>query len=200
MDIIRFLKKLPIDVGQAEKKHDTAGKRIAFSFVPPASGKAACDIGCRDGYWSERLKEKGYEVTSLDLDPRYAGALRHDVEQGLPYPDASCDIVWCAEVIEHLHDPRKFLREVERVMKPGGAAILTTPNSNWWFYGVARLWGWTPQKLQNPDHKQFFSESAARALATGYELYGYFPYLIRFWRIRRRIGALSPTFILVKKF
>lgn len=199
--IISLLKKLPFDVGQAEKKHDTAGKRIAFSFVPSAgAGKTAYDIGCRDGWWSERLKEKGYEVRSLDIEPHYAGALKHDLENGLPYPDRSADLVWCTEVLEHLREPAKFLREIERVMKPGGAAILTVPNSSWWLYRVFRLWGWTPQKVQNPDHKQFFSESSLRALARGYELYGYFPYAVKFWRIARLIGPLSPTFILVRRF
>lgn len=198
--VISLLKKLPVDVGQAEKKHDTAGKRIAFSFVPDGTGKTAYDIGCRDGWWSERLKEKGYEVKSLDIEPQYPGALRHDVENGLPYTDRSADLVWCTEVLEHLYDPAKFLGEIERVMKPGGLAVLTSPNSNWWLYWIFRLWGWTPQKIQNPDHKHFFSERVIRALAPGYKRYGYFPYAITFWRIKRFIGPLSPTFILIKRF
>lgn len=200
MNIVSLLKKLPIDVGQAEKKHDSAGKRIAFSFVPDGHGKSALDIGCRDGYWSERLKEKGYAVSALDLEPMYVGALTHDVEDGLPYPDKSFDLIWCTEVIEHLRNPETLLREVERVVLPGGIAIFTTPNSHWWFYYVVRLWGWTPQKLQNPDHKQFFDERRVRALASGYDVFGYFPYAVKFFRISRLIGFLSPTFILVRRF
>lgn len=199
MGLVSLLKKLPIDVGQAEFKHDSAGKRIAFSHVPPGNGKHAIDIGCRDGYWSERIKEKGYAVVSLDIEPHYEGALQHNVEGGLPFPDHGFDLVWCSEVIEHLHDPRSFLGEIERVLRPGGAAILTTPNSAWWFYALVRLWGWTPQKLQNSDHKQFFTEEAIRALAPQYEIIGYFPYAIRFYPIRRLIGLLSPTFVLVRR-
>lgn len=199
MKIFTLLKKLPIDVGQGEKKHDTAGKRIAFSFVPLGKGKTALDIGCRDGYWSERLKEKGYEVAALDIEPYYPEATKHDVEQGLPFADKSFDLIWCTEVIEHLRRPEFLLREIDRALKPGGRAILTTPNSDWWFYKIARLWGWTPQKLQNPDHKQFFSEAAIRKIASQYELYGYFPYALFFFRMRRLIGLLSPTFILVRR-
>ncbi len=200
--IISFLKKLPIDVGQSEKKHDTAGKRITFSFVSdaPAVGKTALDIGCRDGYWAERLKEKGYRVSALDIEPMYEGAITHDVERGLPYPEDSFDLIWCTEVVEHLRDPKLLFEEIERVMRPGGTAVLTTPNSHWWFYAVVRLWGWTPQNLQNPDHKQFFDERSMRETASGYNLFGYFPYAVFFFRIRRLVGFLSPTFIMVRRF
>jgi len=197
MSLVSFLKRLPIDVGQAERKHDSAGKLIAFSFVEDGEGKRALDIGCRDGYWSERLKDKGHSVSALDIEPKYASALTHNVEEGLPFADASFDLVWCTEVIEHLHKPEFLLSEIERVLAPGGRAILTTPNSGWWFYWIVALWGWTPKKLQNPDHKQFFTEHSLRDIAKGYELFGYFPYAIRFFRIRSCIGALSPTFILV---
>lgn len=198
--IISILKKLPFDVGQAEKKHDTAGKRIAFSFVPTGDGKTAIDIGCRDGYWSERLKEKGYKVISLDIEPYYPEALTHDVEKGIPAPDKSADLIWCTEVVEHLRHPEFLFREIERVMRPGGLAVLTTPNSHWWFYWVVRLWGWTPQNLQNPDHKQFFSAVSLQGIARGFSLYGYFPYALFFLKISRLLGPLSPTLVLVRKF
>ena len=199
MSLISFLKKLPIDVGQAERKHDSAGKMIAFSFVKDVTGKIALDIGCRDGYWSEKLKSRGFEVQALDLEPAYSGAIKHDVENGLPFGSQSFDLVWCTEVIEHLYKPKYLLDEIERVLKPGGVAILTTPNSGWWFYGITKLWGWTPKKLQNPDHKQFFTEKDLRKLVRDYELLGYFPYAIKFFPIRLLVGVISPTFILVRK-
>ena len=197
--LISFLKRLPIDVGQESLKHKTAGKRIAFSFVLEAEkGSTGLDIGCRDGYWSERLKEKGYLVKSLDIEPYYDNAIVHDIEIGLPFADKSFDLVWCTEVIEHLHKPKYLLDEIERILKLNGQAILTTPNSGWWFYTISRLWGWTPQKLQNPDHKQFFREKDIRRMADGYDVLGYFPYVVRFFPIRSFVGALSPTFILVR--
>lgn len=199
MSLISFLKKLPIDVGQAERKHDSAGKKIAFSFVPDGRGKRALDIGCRDGFWAERLKGMGYAVTALDIEPHYAGALTHDVEKGLPFESQNFDLVWCSEVIEHLHKPEFLLREIDRVLRPGGIAILTTPNSGIWFYKLTALWGWTPRILQNPDHKQFFTEKSLRTLAHDYEVFGYFPYAFRFYKILSHVGALSPTFIFVRR-
>ncbi len=46
----------------------------------------------------------------------------------LPYPDASFDVVTATEVIEHLEDFRRVVREIYRVLKPGGVCILSTPN------------------------------------------------------------------------
>jgi SAM-dependent methyltransferase len=46
----------------------------------------------------------------------------------LPYPSESFDLVTSTEVIEHLENPRRFFREVARVLKPGGQIILSTPN------------------------------------------------------------------------
>lgn len=199
MSFISLLKKLPIDVGQAERKHDSSGKLIAFSFVKNGVGKRALDIGCRDGYWSERLKKKSYSVSSIDLEPKYEPALTHNVENGLPYNEGVFDLVWCTEVIEHLHKPKFLVDEIDRVLKPDGLAVLTTPNSAWWFYKISRLWGWTPRKLQNIDHKQFFSEKDMRGLMSSYDLLGYFPYAVRFFPIRAFVGLLSPTFILVRR-
>lgn len=198
--LVSHLLKLPIDIGQAEKKHISAGKRIAFSFIPSGKGKTALDIGCRDGFWSDMLKKKGYIVRSLDIEPHYKDALVHDVEKGLPFEKNSVDLVWCTEVLEHLHNPSLLIREIDRIGKSGGVAILTTPNSAWWLYPVVGIWGWTPKKLQNIDHKQFFDYEGLARIAKGYDVSGYFPYAFFFFKIKSLIWLLSPTFILTKKF
>lgn len=200
MDILSIVKNLPIDIGQAEKKHNAAGKKIALSFVPQGYKKLALDIGCRDGYWSEVLKEKGFEVKSIDIEPHYKQALKCDVEKGLPFAKETFDLIWCTEVLEHLRKPEFLLEEIQRVIKKNGIAILTTPNSDWWLYWITKMWGWTPKKLQNKDHKQFFDEKKIRGIAVGYNIFGYFPYAFIFFRIASLLGALSPTFILTKKF
>lgn len=200
MEIVSLIKKLPIDVGQAEKKHNTAGKQIAFSLVRNGMGKTALDIGCRDGYWSERIATKGYKVKSLDREPHYKEAIKHNAEKRLPYQANSFDLVWCTEVIEHLNNPKFFLKEIERIIKKDGISILTTPNSNWWLYWIVKLFGYSPEKLQNKDHKQFFNEKDLRKLAHEYQFFGYFPYALFFLKIRCFIGFLSPTFIFYKKF
>ena len=48
--------------------------------------------------------------------------------EGLPYPDGSFDLVTCTEVIEHLEHYRATLREVSRILRPGGVFVVSTPN------------------------------------------------------------------------
>lgn len=66
----------------------------------------------------------------------------------LPYADASFDLVTCTEVIEHLDHFRLALREIHRVLRPGGVCILTTPNVlnlrsrlRYLFFGFHNLFG-----------------------------------------------------------
>ena len=56
--IVRALKKLPLDLGQYELRYTTKGKQIAFALVGRGEGKKALDVGCRDGYWAEKLKAR----------------------------------------------------------------------------------------------------------------------------------------------
>jgi len=202
MNIVRSLKQLPIDVGQAQMKEKTKGKLIAFSFVPMVSNSAseALDIGCRDGYWSRGLIDRGYRVTSLDIEPKYEKAIRYDANNKLPYDDNKFDIVWCSEVIEHLRNPAEAIQEMLRVTKPGGYLLLTTPNS---YFLLMRLIYFilktTPQKTQNPGHLHFFDiKSFKKTLPKdGCQVCGFFPYAIAKFKIKRLLGALTPTFVAV---
>jgi SAM-dependent methyltransferase len=79
------------------------------------------------------LKEKGIKVHAVDIEPKAAFLLGNafqlaDLNEKLPLPDKSFDVVVSVEGIEHLENPHLFLREVNRVLKDGGALILTTPN------------------------------------------------------------------------
>ena len=66
----------------------------------------------------------------------------------LPYVDGSFDLVTCTEVIEHLEDFRSTLREIARVLRPGGVFVVTTPNVlnlrsrlRYLFFGFYNLFG-----------------------------------------------------------
>jgi len=72
-------------------------------------------------------------LTACDLNPenfRYNGCpcQRIDANGRLPFADASFDFVCSIEVVEHLEDQFAFVRELFRVVKPGGRVIITTPN------------------------------------------------------------------------
>lgn len=52
-----------------------------------------------------------------------------DLNAALPIPNGMFDLICAIEVIEHLENPRHVLREVFRLLEPGGVAVLTTPNT-----------------------------------------------------------------------
>ncbi|EAU55663.1 class I SAM-dependent methyltransferase [Mariprofundus ferrooxydans] len=93
------------------------------------------DIGSGTGNLIRRVQQT-FDVTSSALD--YSNEfmeLNHievdvvDLNQGaLPYPDTHFDLVTFTEVAEHLENYRAIVREIYRILKPGGVVIITTPN------------------------------------------------------------------------
>jgi len=73
--------------------------------------QVACD------YSATYMKHSNVPIDIVDLD-----------SESLPYPDSSFDLVTCVETIEHLENFRALLREIHRMLKPGGVVIITTPN------------------------------------------------------------------------
>jgi 2-polyprenyl-3-methyl-5-hydroxy-6-metoxy-1,4-benzoquinol methylase len=194
--VIGLLRKVPIDLGQRNVADRTKGKQIALGLVPDGHGKRALDVGARLGVQTRWLKGRGYQVTSIDMEPGFPECLQVDANQRLPFGDGEFDLIWCSEVIEHLQDPAFALSELRRVTKPGGLLVLTTPNSYAWLFRFVALFGFTPQRIQRKDHVQFFDVADIRRLAPDAELYGYFPYAIVKLTIQKGIGALSPTFVM----
>lgn len=198
VNFINLLKKLPVDLGQAEYRRSTGGKLIARSLVPDTNGSKALDIGCREGHQSEWLREKGYSVEAIDENPRCEAGKTVDVNQGLPYEADTFYLVWCSEVLEHLADPHRAVEEMRRVTRDNGKLLLTTPNSYFWLYYLLGLLGFKPADVQNPGHKHFFSYSDVQSLFPEADIYGYFPYNFKKFRIEnfRAVELLSPTFVI----
>ena len=94
----------------------------------------ALDVPCGPGLASEALRRLGFAVTAADLDERAFVARdgiafeKLDLDLPLPFADASFELVHCGDGIEHLENPLRALRELARVLAPGGTLVLTTPN------------------------------------------------------------------------
>lgn len=92
-----------------------------------------CDIGCGPG--AQLLRDLSrYIKEGIGLDKkvearRFGNIMLKNVEllEELPLPDKSADIVTMLAVLEHLEKPVEILREVKRILKPGGQLLITVP-------------------------------------------------------------------------
>ena len=80
--------------------------------------------------------------------------------QQLPFPNEFFDLIICTEVLEHVTFPKKVLNEIERVLTPGGKAILEMDTGNilfrlvWYWWTRIRKSVWTEAHLQFFDSKK----------------------------------------------
>ncbi len=131
------------------------------------------EVGCGQGLFLEHARARGWEVTGVDLLEPLAALAR--TERGLDartgeladaaLPSGTFDVVYSSEVIEHVIDPIALLREMYRVLRPGGLAVLLTGNARSWSSRV-RGGSWSYYEFKTHGHIRFFNPKAARALAT----------------------------------
>ena len=140
-------------------------KQFTVDCVPADKILDVLDIGCGSGANSLALAQKGHRLHGVDIsEVAIEQYCRHgfdgrvaDIKSGLDYPDASFDLAFCSEVIEHMTSPEILASEISRILKPGGQLVLSTPNSAFWLYRLLGLFGYTVSELQHPKHFQFFS-------------------------------------------
>ena len=111
--------------------------RLAFLLERVPAGARVLDVGCGEGWFTGALARAGREVVGIDVaeEPLRRAREREDgvdvrlvaAEGPWPLEDVSFDAVWAGEVIEHVADTVGWLSEVRRVLRSGGALVLSTP-------------------------------------------------------------------------
>ncbi len=152
--------------GPVAALHELNPVRVAY-FVEvlrrerPAA-RRVLDGGCGGGLVAEALAREGFNVVGLDASlPSLRAAREHASRNGvsvaylggdvqrLPFGDEAFDAVVLAELIEHVDDPDRLLRDVARVLAPGGLLLFDTPNRTWrsrlGLIWVAETLGWAPR-------------------------------------------------------
>jgi SAM-dependent methyltransferase len=131
--------------------------RRALEAAPP--GGVLVDLGCDDGGHTLEFAAaaRATEVFGVDLVEERAAVARErgvdvtlaDLNEPLPYGGATFDVVVSNQVIEHLADTDTFVREVHRILRVGGIAVVSTENLASWHNVFALLLGWQPFSLSN---------------------------------------------------
>ncbi len=127
------------------------------------------DIGCGEGHFAAALLRSGAEVVAADVaaEPLRRAHSRHpeldlrlvEDEAPLPLEDASFDVVWAGETIEHVADTAQWLSELRRVLRSGGLLLISTPDHA----PLSRLWiGLSRAAFQarfdpRADHLRFYT-------------------------------------------
>ncbi|HEY8280336.1 MAG TPA: class I SAM-dependent methyltransferase [Bdellovibrionota bacterium] len=100
-----------------------------------AEDKRFLDVGCGTGGFPERVAGKGVrqvhccDFEKFDERVNKFQFTKVDLNSALAYPGSNFDVVSALEVIEHLENPRHLVRELHRILKPGGTLLLSTPNN-----------------------------------------------------------------------
>jgi 2-polyprenyl-3-methyl-5-hydroxy-6-metoxy-1,4-benzoquinol methylase len=150
--------------------------REMLARLHPERGKLV-EVGCGMGLMLQFFREDGWDVLGVEPD---RNSCRHATNQlGMPtvratledagLPDNSADVVVMLHVIEHVPAPVQTLREVYRVLKPGGHLVLETPRYDTLTY---KLLGRRERSLGCNGHIFFFTTNSLRRVyeAAGFEL------------------------------
>ena len=148
---------------QVRDYEDSLGRLAALH---PARGHVV-EVGSSLGYLLKRFQEDGWTVQGIDPWAEVCAHTRdvHGFEttpttlEGAALPDASADVVIMLHVIEHVPDPLASLREVRRVLKPGGHVVIETPRYDTVMF---KLMGKRERSLRQDGHIYFFTSGTLR--------------------------------------
>jgi 2-polyprenyl-3-methyl-5-hydroxy-6-metoxy-1,4-benzoquinol methylase len=156
-------------------RHEVPLMRALWRDWPPPAGGRIYEAGCGYGAYLALMREQGYAVSGSDPSAdavAFCRDQRLDVTQGtIPgvQLDVPADVVVAQHVIEHVEDPRAFVRGLAALGRPGGLVALVTEDSWSAQWGLSlwgsRLTGRVPPFHTSTDHTYVFrAEHLARLL------------------------------------
>ena len=152
-------------------------RRLAFLRGEVRAGDRALDLGCGTGDFTAALAHAGAEAIGVEVAEAAVerARTRHPeldfrlvpINGPLPLDDASFDLVWTSEVIEHVADTGQWVSEVRRVLAPAGRLLVTTPS-----HGRVRVALGGVERFSEPlgDHLHLYTR---RSLQTLLEEFGF---------------------------
>jgi SAM-dependent methyltransferase len=120
-----------------------------IQYLPPVA--RVLEVGAGTGRQALELAKCGYSVEAIEMpDSNYAAARLFSITdfdgRQIPFPDASFDVVFSSNVLEHVPDLVQMHNEIRRVLKPDGYAIHVLPTHSWRFWTIISSF---PASVQN---------------------------------------------------
>lgn len=141
--------------------------------LPPAT--PVIEVGCGDASFTTDLAKHFSGVIAIDISEgqiaenrqKFPGIVfqQHDVSQRFPFADASFGVVWCSEVLEHLFDPEFALREMHRILRPGGRLLVTVPYHGRFKNLLIALFKWDVHFAPSNPHIRFYTNNTLSRIA-----------------------------------
>ncbi|MDQ3472435.1 MAG: class I SAM-dependent methyltransferase [Acidobacteriota bacterium] len=141
---------------------------IISGFARYRKNERFLDVGFGAGTLLDAARRAGWKVSGVEVA---RGAVEHARGMGFElfcgtlqdarFPDDHFDVVTASEVLEHVPDPRDVLREIARVLRPGGLLWLTTPHARSVSAHLLRL-EWSI--VSPPEHLQIFSVAGLKKM------------------------------------
>jgi SAM-dependent methyltransferase len=127
------------------------------------------DLGCGTGWLADHFEHytgvDGSEDAVAEARRRGRNVSRGDLDEPLPFEDASFDAVVMKDVLEHVGDPVALVREVRRVLRPGGLVFASSPD--------AQRWVWDDYTHRRPftrkSYRLLFRDQGLDVERAGYE-------------------------------
>lgn len=145
----------------AERANFDNIRHLCASMAKP--GGRLLDLGCDTGAWTLQVAAaaRAFEVHGVEIVESAAATAaaagitvhRADLNAPLPLESETFDVIHSNQVIEHVNDVDLFVSEVHRLLKPGGAAVISTENGSSWHNVFAAVMGWQIFSLTNVSGK-----------------------------------------------
>jgi SAM-dependent methyltransferase len=180
--------------------------RIVYKFLTGDLGRVA-DIGCGPGVFTRYLCESASEVWAADVDEASLGRVRarhrdrtnlHCVAtfaDRLPFADGSLDTILLLEVLEHVADDAACIREVCRVLAPGGRFVISVPVPPGEVNEDDR-WGHKREGYQRDELEELLENNGFEVLSSSFAQFKFSRLgerLVQRWR--RRFHLPAPIFL-----
>jgi 2-polyprenyl-3-methyl-5-hydroxy-6-metoxy-1,4-benzoquinol methylase len=163
---------------------------------PDLKGKNILECGMAKGGVADLLKNSGADLFGVDINSRASISgvkfFQTDLNGGFPDFGVKFDVIFAGEVVEHLYDDAKFVREARGILNPGGYLMITVPNLVFSFNRIRMFFGKTPLFAYAPYHYHVYTKKTLEKMieSEGFEVSKFISSHILFSTRRNKIGRI----------